>query len=82
MNTAIKLRLDQEEFTPVVRLARELHVKPEAVAYAGLNLLMARAGEALIRKEIVDQYLARAQGLPAWADGARGVHIYESKHDE
>ena len=24
----------------------------------------------------------RREGLPTWADGARGVHIYESKQDE
>ena len=82
MYTTIKLHLDREEFAPIARLAKELHVTPEAVAYAGLNALMIRAEEAGTRKEIVDQHVGRRQGLPAWADGARGVHIYESKHDE
>ncbi len=78
----IRLHLDREEFTPIERLAGELHVTPEAIVYAGLNALMARSGEASIRKEIIDQELGRREGLPRWADGARGVHIYESKHDE
>ncbi len=82
MYTTIKLHLDREEFAPIARLAKELHVTTEAVAYAGLSALMSRATEAVIRKEIVDQHLGRREGLPSWADGARGVHIYESKHDE
>jgi hypothetical protein len=82
MNPTIKLRLDPEEFAPIERLAQELHITPEAVAYAGLNGLMRRAKEADARKEIMDVHTGRREGLPTWADGARGVHIYESKQDE
>ena len=82
MNTTIKLHLDPEEFIPIKRLADELHVTPETVAYAGLHGLMERSKEAAARKEIIDMHLCRREGLPSWADDARGVHIYESKHDE
>jgi len=82
MHPTIKLRLDPEEFAPIERLAQELHITPEAVAYAGLNCLMRRAKEAEARKEIMDVHTGRSEGLPTWADGARGVHIYESKQDE
>jgi hypothetical protein len=82
MYSTIKLHLDREEFAPIARLAKELHVTPEAIAYAGLSAFMTRAGETEIRSEIVNLHLGRREGLPCWADGARGVHIYESKHDE
>jgi len=82
MNPTIKLHLDPEEFAPIERLAKTLAVTPEAIAYAGLNCIMARVGEAAARQEIVDLHFGRREGLPTWADGARGVHIYESKHDE
>lgn len=82
MNATIKLHLDPEEFAPIERLAKELHVTPEAVVYAGLNQIMRRTDEPEIRKGIVDVHIGRHEGLPTWADGARGVHIYESKQDE
>ena len=83
MNPPIRLHLDPEEFAPIERLAKELHVTPEAVAYAGLNCIMRRVlDDPAARKEIVDLEFGRRQGLPGWADGARGVHIYESKKDE
>jgi hypothetical protein len=40
MHSTIKLHLDPEEFAPVARLAQELRVTPEAIAYAGLNRIM------------------------------------------
>lgn len=82
MKTTIRLHLDPEELIPIERLAKRLQVPPEAIAYAGLNCIMARMHEAAAQKEILDLHLGRREGLPAWADGARGVHIYESKHDE
>jgi hypothetical protein len=82
MNPTIKLHLDPEEFAPIERLAQKLGVTPEAIAYAGLNCIMERVLEAAAHKEIVDLHLGRQEGLPSWADHARGVHIYESKHDE
>ena len=82
MHPTIKLRLDPEEFAPIARLARELHVTPEAVAYAGLNGIMRRAREAEARREIIATHAGRHEGLPSWADQARGVHIYESKQDD
>jgi hypothetical protein len=82
MYPTIKLRLDPEEFAPIARLANELHVTPEAVAYAGLNGIMHRASAAEVRQEIIAAHVGRREGLPTWADDARGVHIYESKQDE
>ena len=82
MHSTIKLHLDPEEFAPVARLAQELRVTPEAIAYAGLNRIMRSATEAVARREIADLHTGRHEGLPTWADGARGVHIYESKQDE
>ncbi|MDD2762871.1 MAG: hypothetical protein PHE83_02725 [Opitutaceae bacterium] len=82
MHPTIKLHLDPEEFAPIERLARELHVTPEAVVYAGLDCIMRRVHAAEVRKEIADLQTGRQEGLPPWADSARGVHIYESKRDE
>ena len=82
MYPTIKLHLDPEEFAPIARLANELHVTPEAVAYAGLNGIMRRTREAEARREIIAAHAGRHQGLPTWADDARSVHIYESKQDE
>jgi hypothetical protein len=82
MHSTIKLHLDPEEFTPIERPAKELHVTPEAVAYAGLNGIVQRVREAGTQREIVALHFGRRQGLPTWADGARGVHIDESKLDE
>ena len=82
MNATIKIHLDPEEFAPIVRLAKQLNVRPEAIAYAGLHCIMQRIREAGTHKEIVDLHIGRKEGLPKWADNARGVHIYESKQDE
>jgi len=82
MQPTIKLHLDPEEFAPVARLAKNLAVTPEAIVYAGLNRIMECGREAAARREIVDLAFGRREGLPAWADNARGVHIYESKQDE
>jgi hypothetical protein len=82
MKTTIKLHLDPEEFAPIERLAKKLGVTPDAIAYAGLNCMMERVREAAARQEIVDLQVGRHEGLPTWADDARGVHIYESKQDE
>jgi hypothetical protein len=82
MHPTIKLRLDPEEYAPIARLSHSLHVTPEAIAYAGLNCIMQRIRETGTPKEIVDLHLGRREGLPTWADDARGVHIYESKQDE
>ncbi|HUJ43559.1 MAG TPA: hypothetical protein VLW52_08130 [Opitutaceae bacterium] len=82
MHSTIKLHLDPEEFAPIDRLAKKLRVTPEAIAYAGLNCIMQRARDADIQREITVAHSGRREGLPMWADDARGVHIYESKQDE
>ncbi len=82
MPTTIKIHLDPEEYAPIDRLARELHVTPETVAYTGLNSLMQHVRDAAIRRQIVSLQTGRRAGLPRWADDARSVHIYESQHDD
>ncbi len=82
MYTTIKIHLDPEEYAPIDRLARELHVTPETVAYAGLSSLMQHARETAVRHQIVSLETGRRAGLPSWADDARSVHIYESQRDD
>lgn len=77
----IKLHLEDEEFAPVARLADELHLRPEDVAYAGLNLAMLRAASPEMRAEITQAHYWRRDNLPQWGDSARSVHAYEAKPD-
>jgi hypothetical protein len=77
----IKIHLDDEEFAPVARLADELHLRPEDIAYAGLNMAMARANDATVRTEITEAHYWRRENLPSWGDSARSVHAYEGKAD-
>ena len=82
MNSTIKIHLDPEEYAPVERLAQALRVSTEAIAYAGLNLMMHARGGRGPPGDRRSPSWAAASGLPPWADAARGVHIYESKQDE
>ena len=82
MYATIKIHLDPEEYAPVERFARELHVTTETIAYTALHALMQRAREPAVRRQIVNLETGRREGLPAWADDARSVHIYESKQDD
>jgi hypothetical protein len=77
----IKLHLEDEEFAPVARLADELHLRPEDIAYAGLNLAMLGAAGAEMRAEITQAHYWRRDNLPQWGDSARSVHAYEAKPD-
>ena len=79
--SAIKLHLDDEEYAPVIRLADELHVKPEDVVYAALNRLMNRSAEEEIRADVRETSAWRAGNLPRWGDHGRTVQIYEGQHD-
>lgn len=74
----IKLHLEIEELEPVNRLAQELGVHPEEIAYAGLSHIMKRIGEDTVREEIKEVRDSRRNSLPAWADHAHEVHAYES----
>ncbi len=78
----IKLNLDDEEYGPVSRLAEELHLSPEDIAYAALNQLMLRATEPEIRADIKHAKAWRSNNLPRWGDSARSVHAYEGKADD
>ena len=82
MHPTIKLRIDPEESAPIAQPAKELHLTPDAIAYAGLNCIMRRVRVTGGPKAIVDLRLGRHEGLPTWADDARGVHIYGRKQDE
>jgi len=79
---AIKIYLDDEEYGPICRLAEELHLQPDDVAYAALNQLMMRADEPEIRADITHAHFWRRANLPRWGDSARSVHAYEGKTDD
>ncbi len=79
---AIKIHLDDEEFAPISRLADQLHVRPEDIAYAGLNRLMMHSTEETLLDEITQIRAWRSSNLPLWGDSARSVHAYEGKADE
>lgn len=78
----IKINLDDEEYAPICRLADELHLHPDDVAYAALNQLMLRANEPEVRADIVQTRQWRRANLPRWGDSARSVHAYEGKADD
>lgn len=79
---AIKVYLDDEEFAPILRLAEDLNLHPEDVAYAALNQLMTRAGDPDVRADITHSHFWRRANLPRWGDSARSVHAYEGKGDD
>ncbi len=79
---AIKLHLDAAEYDAVARYAGAIGTKPEAVLYAALNRLMLQAGDAAVRKDILETWEAHGQNLPLWADSACSVHAYEGKPDD
>lgn len=79
---AIKIQLDSAEYAAVLRFAREIHVKPEDVAYAALNRLMQGSDTLEARVDIVDTKAWRGDNLPLWSDSAGAVHAYESMPDE
>jgi hypothetical protein len=78
---AIKIHLDDEEFAPIHRLAADLRLTPEDIAYAALNRLMLRSAEAEIRSDISQTHNWRGSNLPRWSDTARSVHAYEGRVD-
>ena len=78
---AIKIYLEDEEYAPVNRLAEELHLRPEDIAYAALNRMMLISAEAEVRADITHTHYWRRANLPQWGDSARSVHAYEGKPD-
>lgn len=79
---AIKLHLESAEFAAVKRLAEELEIKPEDIAYAALNRLMLQADESEVRADILHTKEWKGENLPLWSDSAGSVHAYESMPDE
>jgi len=79
--SAIKIHLEMAEIDTIERYAESLHVKPEDVAYAGLNRLMLSARDPEVQKDIVETSQWRHHNLPLWSDSAASVHAYEGKHD-
>lgn len=75
---SIKIHLEIDELAPIQRLAQELKVSVEDIAYAGLDTLMLRGGEEEIRKHILRSKTGRKDNLPKWADRPREIHAYES----
>jgi len=74
----IKIHLENEEYQPVLRLAQQLKLAPEDIAFAGLNLMMQAAGDPALHEEMVRLKKSRAGQLPGWADHSREIHAYES----
>lgn len=79
---AIKIHLEDEELAPVLRLAQQLHLTPEDVAYAALNQIMLRSTELEVQTDITLTRQWRSTDLPLWSDSAHSVHAYEAKPDE
>lgn len=75
---SIKIRLELDEFAPIVRLAEELKVTPEDIAYVALDSLMQQIGNETVRKQLLSSAAGRKQSLPKWADQPRQIHAYES----
>ena len=78
----IKIHLDDEEFAPIARLADDLHLRPEDIAFAGLDYVMTHAKEPATVSEITHAHYWRRGNLPQWGDSARSVHAYEGKPDQ
>jgi hypothetical protein len=78
---AIKLHLEWAELDPVTRLASELNVKPEVIAFTALNRLMLQARSMEIQREILEAADWHRDNLPLWSDSASSVHAYEAKPD-
>lgn len=74
----IKIHLEKEELAPVQRLATELKVSVEDLAYAGLDVLMLKAKEDTTVRHIQKCHDSRKSCLPLWADKPREIHAYES----
>lgn len=77
--SSIRLHLEGEEWEPLHRLAAQLEVPMELIAYTALNRLMLHQDEAALRKDIVKTAAWRKTTLPVWADAAHEVHAYESR---
>lgn len=77
----IKIHLDDEEFAPIQRLAMDLRLSPEDIAYTAMNRLMLRSAEPEIRADIMQTHSWRGSNLPRWSDTARSVHAYEGRPD-
>jgi hypothetical protein len=78
---AIKIYLEDEEYAPVSRLAEQLHLRPEDIAYAALNRIMLNSADAEVCADITHTHYWRRANLPQWGDSARSVHAYEGKSD-
>ena len=74
----IKLHLEVEEYEPLQRFASELGVPPEVIIYAGLDEVMKRTQDKVVREKIIEIRDMRRSALPSWADHAHEVHAYES----
>ncbi|PTY05173.1 hypothetical protein DB347_17040 [Opitutaceae bacterium EW11] len=79
---AIKIHLEDEEYAPICRLADQLHLSTEDIAYAAINRLMMQSTDTEIRADIRQTHAWRGSNLPRWGDSARSVHAYEGKADD
>jgi hypothetical protein len=63
----IEIHIKEDELASVRHLAEELHMQPEDIAYAGLNLIMLCADEPEIRSEITQTCVWRRIHPPKWS---------------
>lgn len=75
--STIRLHLEDEEWEPLHRLAEELHVTPELIAYTAIDRLMQKSGDPIIREQIHRTGDWRRNNLAVWADPGRDIHAYE-----
>lgn len=76
--SSIRLHLEKEEWEPVERMAKELHVTPEMLAYVALNRLMLHQHDEEVRADVAHTTHWRQDNLPLWAYPSREIHAYES----
>lgn len=77
----LKIHLSSEEYAPISRMAYELKVRPEEIAYCGLDTVMKDIGSLAMQDSVRNVAAWRSSNLPIWSDSARSVHAYEGKPD-
>ncbi len=73
----IKVHLEAEEYEPIQRLAKNLDIKMENIAYAAINQLMMKQANRDFEKDLQKIHQWRKKDLPKWADKAQEIHAYE-----
>jgi hypothetical protein len=78
---SIKISLESAELKAVKRLAEEMKVDVEDLAYAALNRMMLVSDEKDVRDDVLQTRAWRKDNLPMWSDSAGSIHAYEGMPD-